>query len=154
MARIAKPVSAGLAALLLALAPGVSAHSDATGVVKERMEMMKGLKRSMRAIGAMAKGASPYDGGKVASRARTMADIAGKLPAKFPKGTDGEPSEAKPEIWTQWDRFEALARDLERAAGGLAESGSMGDKAATAAGMDAVGKVCGACHRAFKKPDE
>ena len=68
-------VSAGLCALLvlcLLQAPTVQAHSGATGVVKERMALMKTLGGEIKKIAAMFKGEAAYDPGEIAAAARRI----------------------------------------------------------------------------------
>ncbi len=59
---------------------------------------------------------------------------------------------SKPEIWSEWDRFAAMSKALEMASIRLAEATRGGEGARIGAAVDAVGKACGACHKAFRKP--
>ena len=110
----------GLTLLFLA-APATlaAAHENATGVVKERMDLMEDQKGAMKIIGDMAKGKVPFDAEKAAEAARVIEVTAGKIPELFPEGTAGYPSEAKPEIWTHWDEFVGDADGLAVAAKSL-----------------------------------
>ena len=58
--RLTLLVSAASATLALA-------HEGATGVVKERMDMMKRQKKDMKLIGNMAKGKTKFDAAKAAA---------------------------------------------------------------------------------------
>jgi cytochrome c556 len=114
-----------IAAVVLSLAAFTSlalAHEGATGVVKERMDLMKGQQKDMKLIGDMAKGKMPFDAAKVAAAARDLGSTSKKIPDLFPNGSNGHPSDALDAIWKDWDRFTANAKDLETSANALATS--------------------------------
>jgi cytochrome c556 len=77
------------------------AEDDATGAVKERMDLMETQKDAMKVIGAMAKAEAPFDSAKASAAAAEMKTTAAEIVDLFPEGTVGPPSKAKPEIWTQ-----------------------------------------------------
>lgn len=153
-------------AVLAALAVGALAHSGASGVVKDRMEQMKAVAASMKAIGGMIKGAAPYDAAVVRTEAGAIASHGGEeLTRLFPEGSTMAPSEALPAIWTEWERFSTIADDLSRYAEALAAGaenprGSAGGLA-SASDEDLVGMspdalfmkvagTCAACHEDFR----
>ena len=68
-----KPILIASAAVITASAAAF-AHSGATGVVKERMDQMKAVAASMKAIGGMIKDAVPYDAGVVKVEAAKIAN--------------------------------------------------------------------------------
>ena len=81
------------------------AHEGATGVVKERMDLMKRQQKDMKLIGDMAKGKTPFDAAKAAEAARDVSVTAKKIHELFPEGSAGGHSEAKQTIWTEWDQL-------------------------------------------------
>ena len=110
-------------ALLLLLAAGTGfalAHEGAKGVVKERMDMMKGQAKQMKLIGDMAKGKKKFDAAKAAAAAHDLGLTTKKIPELFPEGSNGHPSEALDAVWKDWDRFKGDAQDAEAAANALA----------------------------------
>lgn len=108
------------------------AHSGATGVVKERMDAMKGMQEAVKTITPMFSGQANYDAAAVRSAAAEIAGHAGAaMTSTFPEGTTGHPSEARPEIWTDWDDFQALANQLALTAQGLGLSAENGMHGAT-----------------------
>lgn len=114
-----KTTLTGLA--LAGLTAAAFAHTGATGVVKERMDAMKAMQEALKTIKPMMTGEQPYDAGTVRRAAREIATHAGDaLTRHYPEGSTDHPSEALPAIWTRWDRFETLARQLETTALGLA----------------------------------
>jgi cytochrome c556 len=126
------------------------AHEGATGVVKERMDLMKGQQKDMKLIGDMAKGKTPFDAAKAAAAARDLGVTAKKIADLFPQGSNGHPSDAVDAIWKDWDHFTANAKDLETSADALATSldGAL-DKDWKAA-FGKVTDVCKSCHEDFR----
>ena len=96
------------------------AHEGATGVVKERMDLMKRQQNDLKLIGEMAKGKTPFDADKAAEAARDVGATAKKIHELFPEGSAVHPSDALPAIWTEWDRFTGNADALANTANGLA----------------------------------
>jgi cytochrome c556 len=105
-----------IAGLVLSSATAfVFAHGGAEGVVKERMDMMEDLKGAMKTLKPMMRGKESYDVDKVKENALVIRDNAGAHMTKlFPEGSLHKPSEAKAEIWEQWQNFEKIAMNLER----------------------------------------
>lgn len=125
------------------------AHEKATGVVKERMDLMDTQKDAMKVLGGMAKGQVPFDAAKAAEAAHEIEETAAKIPDLFPEGTGGDPSEAKPEVWTQWDEFTADADALNKAAAAL-KVALEGDSPEWQAKFKGVIDACKTCHKTFR----
>lgn len=114
-------VAVALAAALSAGATVVLAHGGASGVVKERMEAMESLGDAMKELTAIMRGQQDYSADSVRTLAGTIESHGGKaLTELFPDGSLDHPSEAMPAIWTDWDRFSALAARLSDYAAALA----------------------------------
>jgi len=62
------------------------AHQGASGVVKQRMELMKHIAAATKTIADMIKGAAPLDLDKAAAAADVIAGHARDIPAMFPEG--------------------------------------------------------------------
>jgi len=151
-----KPATAiAAAALTLSTFTGLAfAHSGATGVVRERMDLMEDIADSMKQVGAMVRGKAAFDAEAVRAAADRVADHAGRMTDMFPQGSAGGASEALPAIWEDWDGFTDLAGELETKAGALS------DVAENAQGVDDIrahfaemGRTCAACHEDFRKAD-
>lgn len=159
-----KPILIASAAVVVASAAAF-AHSGATGVVKERMDQMKAVAASMKTIGGMIKGATAYDAESVSAEAAKIAGHGGEaLTRLFPEGSTMHPSEARAEIWTDWDRFSAIADDLAIYADALSK-GAGNDRGVSAGGADLaamspdelfmkVAGTCSACHEDFRLKKE
>lgn len=107
------------------LAAVASAHEGAEGVVRERMDGMSAMQDVMRTLTPMMRGETDYDPEAVIAGAATIEAHAGTtMTDLFPEGSTGDPSEARAEIWEDWDRFVELAEQLEILAVGLAGASS------------------------------
>ncbi|HUU25822.1 MAG TPA: cytochrome c [Methyloceanibacter sp.] len=134
---------------LVAFVPLALAHKGATGVVKERMDLMDSQKDAMKILGLMAKGKTPFDAAKAAAAAKDIETTAAKIPELFPEGSSGGHSEAKPEVWTKWDEFTGDAEALQAAAKTLTtvlDAGSPDWKA----DFQKVTDACKTCHKTFR----
>lgn len=121
-----KATIAGAAGISL-LAVAALAHGSATGIVKERMDGMVAMADVMKALAPMMQGTESYDADAVRAGAAKIADHAGEaMTSKFPEGTTGAPSEAKPEIWQDWEAFTGFAQQLEIFAEGLEQAADNG----------------------------
>ena len=109
----------------------------------------------MKAMAKMFKGAEPFEPDEIRKLSATISRHGGDaMLSLFPEGTLQPPSEARPEIWTNWTRFSELAQELKSTAGALS------DGAGNARGRDldgspeklfqAVAGTCKACHKKYK----
>lgn len=114
------------------------AHGNATGIVKERMEAMEAMGDAVKAVTPMMRGETAYDAEAMRAAARTFQAHSGKaLTRLFPEGTGGEPSDATDAVWSDWEGFATLARQLgvyARALEGAAGNGMAGGIGSMAAG--------------------
>ena len=125
------------------------AHSGATGIVKERMEVMEDVGAVMKELGAMVKGDTAFDAQVVARRGQDLKSHAERIPGLFPEGSIHGPSEALPAIWENFESFSKIASDLESAATVLS---GVTEPAALPAALSAAGKTCKGCHTDYRKP--
>lgn len=146
-----------LSALLITgslLSGTVMAHGGATGVVKERMELMKEVGDNMKQVGAMVKGKTDFDALAIANHAKTISEAAPHIPDLFPHDSLHKPSEALPSIWKEWDQFSALTVRLSDEAKKLQETAQGGDKRAISTQFAKLGKVCSSCHTDYRKKED
>ena len=121
--RILVLAAAGIAASTLA----AFAHGGATGIVKERMEAMETMGKVVKSLSAMMRGETKYDAGKIREGAAAIKSHAGSsLTDLFPEGSLPKASEAKSEIWTDWEEFSTLAKQLGVLADGLERAADNG----------------------------
>ena len=133
------------AALIMGLSAISAAQFDK--VIEERQELMKTIGGASKAMRSAA------DAAAVAASADKLAELFARINAdSFPKGSS-EGSRAKPEIWEQWDKFAATAKNAAGLAKDIAAKARAG--ADTAALVKSFGRnACGSCHRPFRKPKE
>ncbi|UXZ55574.1 cytochrome c [Halomonas sp. 7T] len=71
------------------------------------------------------------------------------LPA-FIEGTGGRGSDARPEIWEEWDDFIAGFQDLEQKVSVLVEAAEQEDYRAATRAFSELSLSCRSCHRAYR----
>ena len=105
---------------LSSLGAAALAHNGATGVVMERMMGMSAMRDVMKDLAPMMQGQVPFDEGAVRAAATVLQSHAGDNMARlFPVEPIPASSFAKPEIWSDWARFDALSEELRLYAEGL-----------------------------------
>ena len=87
-------------------------HEHATGVVRERMELMTSMGERLLAISKRLRANKNL--GSIADDARVIQELATKIAAQFPAGSTQFPTAAKPVIWQEWADFSAKAKDWRR----------------------------------------
>ena len=131
-------------------AGAVFAHSGATGIVKERMDAMKAIDKTMKELGATAKGEAAFSAAKMKAASTTIQEHAGNCDRLFPdtkKSRKSHVTEAAPAIWEQKPEFLALAKKMADAAGGLETIGSPSELGGQ---MKALAATCKGCHEKFR----
>lgn len=147
----------GASALSISLVVAAFAHSGATGIVKERMDGMMAIGKSLGAVADMFKGKAPFDAAKVTESAGVLQEHAAKIPALFPDteaSRNGKGTEALPAVWEYNDDFVALAKLLETRSAELADISKSGDQAAVKVGFIKLAQTCSACHKDFRKRED
>lgn len=96
------------------------------------------------------RGKTPYNQAEFAKYAKRVSHIAPMLLEGFVEGSGGGNSEAKPEIWSNWNDFKAKMNDLERESAALARVAKANDFAKAKAQFAKVGETCKACHDLYK----
>lgn len=136
-------------ALILCFAAGAAvAHSGATGIVKERMDGMSVLGKSMKALVTMTKSNS-YLSAEIKTISQNIQAHAGpRMLDRFPAGSLTKVSEATPAIWEDWERFSRIAQELDTAARALEAKAGTGSDLAPIIGE--IGATCKACHKDFR----
>lgn len=152
MTRLKKTAWARAVCAAAALTVGGVAAWAADDVIKTREADMKEMGKSLKAI----KGIIDANGNAadVVAPANKIAEVAGLIPSLFPKGSDQGKTGALPAIWERWDEFTKHADDLKSEATMLASAGQSGDLATVRAQFEKTAKMCGACHKDFRKKED
>ncbi|WP_311064153.1 cytochrome c [Halomonas sp. DWK9] len=115
-----------------------------------RQDELKDLERLLRQLrfdlvnNQDARGAAPR-----LAELQEKATQAHFLPA-FIAGTHGRGSDAKPEIWEEWEDFSAGFVDLEEKVSVLIDAAEQEDYRAATRAFSDVGLSCRSCHRAYR----
>ncbi len=119
------------------------------GPISERHDLMEGMGKNAKTIGAAAKSGQP---GSIVQPARAIAGSASRIPGLFPPGSTHPESRAKPEIWDKFPLFEHGAETLETGATALAEAAVKGGD--VSAEVRVVMRACKSCHDEFRVPED
>ena len=138
----------------LALGMGVvttaMAQAKPDVLVAQRQAAMKLQGKYLGPIGAMMKGAAPYNADTVALNATFLENLARMPWDGFQQSTSGVKSAAKPEIYTDAAKFRAAADTLEAETAKLGTAARARNEAGVRASFGGVAKACGSCHDAFR----
>ena len=123
------------------------AHSGATGIVKERMDMFKKNQNNLKAIKSHIRSEN-YE--YIIKLAAEIRDWAVKMPQYFPEGSNEKPSVASPAIWLDFSDFKNAAMKNETTAKQLIAAAKAEDQKAVVDGFKAVAASCKSCHQSYK----
>ena len=147
MRRAALPLSL----LLLAASATANAQDKPEDIIRYRKSAYTVLLWNWMPMNAMVRGRIPFDAAEFARRADRVAALTPQLLEGFPEGSGtGAPTEAKPEIWTDFADVTAKLQDLERESAALSTIAKSGDEAKMREQFAKVGGACKACHDKYK----
>jgi cytochrome c556 len=142
------------AAICGALGAGTALHAVAQVkpdvLVKQRQSAMTLQAKYLGPIGAMLKGAAPYNADIVARNATFLENLTRMPWDGFDPSTQGIKSRAKPEVYTDSAKFKAAAEALEAATSKLGAAARAKDEAGVRASFGGVAKACNDCHDSFQ----
>jgi cytochrome c556 len=144
--RVVLRAAAVVAFAVMGTATGV-AHEHATGIVKERMDMMEAMAKRMKAINDRIR--AKRDLAAIKTEALALQALAPHVTHLYPPGSTQAPTDAKLEIWRNWPDFEAKAKALETASADLANANPK-DFDALFAQVRAVSQTCTGCHELYR----
>ncbi|HEY5622537.1 MAG TPA: cytochrome c [Gammaproteobacteria bacterium] len=137
---------------------GAATAADAETAEYAAVEYRQGLMHVMAykaaAVREMADGSRPVDEAVFAKSASDLSAAAGMIVDGFPSGSGvGEVSISNglPDIWDNWDDFQAKASALQSAASEVATLAGRGGFAAAQEAASNLGGNCGACHRPYRQ---
>lgn len=142
--------AAAVAGLATAL-PAAAQFQKPEDAIKYRKAAFTVMANHFGRIAAMANGRAPFD----AAAAQANADLVvtmSKLPyAGFIDGTSSGDTKAKPEIWSERDKFNAAAGKMQEEVVKLNAAAKTGNLDQIKAAVGEVGKSCKACHDNYRK---
>lgn len=144
-------VAALSAAGVMVAVPAAAQFKKPDDAIKYRQAAFTVMGTHFARIGAVVKGAAPYDAKQVAHDAAVVETMSTLPFAAFGEGTDmGLKTRAKAEIWSDPAAFKAAAEKMQKAVVKLAEVAKSGDEAALKPAFGEVGKACKGCHDKFR----
>lgn len=138
-----------IAALALSLSspPAALAHKGAMGIVKERMDKFEASEKATKRIKqALSRG----DTAVVTAEAEFLVSWASEMDSYFPENSNQSPSEAKDEIWLQWDDFLDAIQSFDSAAHALVDTSKTGDMRLIGKAFKETTRSCKSCHQQFR----
>ena len=139
------------AAALGAVSLEALAQAKPDVLVKQRQAAMTLQGKYLGSIGAMLKGAVPYNADVVARNATFLENLARMPWDGFDPSTSGEKSKAKPETYKEMAKFMAAADTLVAETVKLGTVARAKDEAGVKAAFGGVAKACGSCHDAYRE---
>lgn len=151
--------SAGIAFTLALATPAAAVAQPAAGAdegaIQYRQKVMSAVGADMGAIGDIMKYGLPFQSALVV-HAQSLSKHADLAAAAFERKVVDGPTDAKPAVWEEPDRFLEKLRAMKAAADQLAEIAADSEATPAAIGgrVKALGDSCGDCHKVFRKPKE
>ena len=102
-------------------------------------------------IGAMMKGAAPYNADIVARNATFLENLSRMPWDGFDPSTQGEKSKARADIYKEPAKYKAAYELLEAETAKLGAAARAMNEAGVRASFGGVAKACGSCHDAFRE---
>lgn len=131
--------------------PAAAQFAKPEDAIKYRKAVFTVMATHFGRVAAMANGKTPFDA-KVAADSAEIATSMSKLPyVAFIEGTDKGETKAKPEIWTEMDKFKAAAGKMQEEMGKFNVAAKSGNIDAIKAAAGDTGKACKACHDSYRK---
>ncbi|HMS96489.1 MAG TPA: cytochrome c [Tabrizicola sp.] len=119
--------------------------TDPSAIARE--EVMKMIGQNIGILGDMAGGKTAYDADAAEAAKAALIEATGKIePAFMEQGAADPASEAKPDIWANWDDFLKKAKAANDAANAM----DVASVETIGAGMGALGGACKDCHTTYR----
>jgi len=139
------------AALTLGLAAAAIAQKPEE-VIEYRRAAMTMVGWNFSPMSAMVKGKIPFDAKEFAKRSERIAALTPQILEGFAKGSDkGAETDAKADIWTHFDDFQAKLNDLVNESKTMSDVAKTGDEAKVKEQFKKLSGTCKACHDKYKQ---
>ena len=144
-------IALGLLTALTAL-PAAAQFRNADAAIKYRQSAMYLQNNHMGRLFAMINGQVPFDAKAAAENIEIVALLNSRVQfAAFIEGSDKGNTRAKPEIWTEKDKFAAAVAKSQEDVSKLVVAGRTGNLDQIKAATGAVGQSCKGCHDDFQR---
>ena len=140
------------AAALLACGPAAAQFKNADDAIEYRQGAFSVMGHHFGVVGAMASGKLPFDAKAAQANADLVVTLSRLQWTAFVDGSDKGDSSARPEVWSQPDKFKAAAQKLQDAAVKLAAAAAKATRPDDLkAAFGAAAETCKSCHDYFRK---
>ena len=144
-------IAAVAAAAFLCCGPAAAQFKNADAAIEYRQGALTVMDNHYDRIGAMVKGKVPFDAHVAQANADLVVTLA-RLPwSAFVDGSDKGDTNARPEVWSQPDKFKAAAQRLQDETVKLAAAAKTGNADAVKTAFGATSDACKSCHDDFRK---
>jgi cytochrome c556 len=131
--------------------PASAQFAKPEDAIKYRKAVFTVMATHFGRVAAMANGKMPFDA-KVAADSAQVATSMSVLPyVAFIDGTDKGDTKAKPEIWSEADKFKAAAGKMQEEMAKFNTAAKGGNIDAIKAAAGETGKACKGCHDTYRK---
>lgn len=138
-----------LLAVITVLAP-ISLLADGHDPILKRQKLMEDTRDAVKPIGGMARGKVDFDAATVADSLAVLERVAGKYGDYFPAGSEtGHDTEARAEIWTDREGFNAKLQDFSDAVAAATAANPQTLEAMTPV-ANGIFKTCKGCHESYR----
>ncbi|MEY2873937.1 MAG: hypothetical protein RLZZ373_1308 [Pseudomonadota bacterium] len=139
------------AAGLFAALPASAQFQKPEDAIKYRKAAFTLVGTHFGRLGAMASGKAPFDAKAAAENAEILHNVASLPWAGFVAGSDKGETRAKPEIWSEADKFKAGATKMQDEIAKLNAAAKTGDLAQLKTAFGAAAQTRKACHDNYRK---
>lgn len=130
--------------------PAAAQFQKPEDAIKYRKAVFTVMSTHFGRVGAMANGKIPFDA-KAAADSADIATMMSKLPyVAFVEGSDKGDTRAKPEIWTEMDKFRAAASKMQDEMVKLNVAAKSGNLDSIKAAFGPTGQACKGCHDTYR----
>jgi len=130
--------------------PAAAQFQKPEDAIKYRQSAMALQNNHLGRVFAMAAGRVPFDAKVAAEQIEIVAMLNRLQFAAFAEGSDKGNTKAKPEVWTQKDKWAAAVAKSQEDVAKLAVAGKSGNLDQIKTAVGAVGQGCKGCHDDFR----
>ena len=128
----------------------VHAFDEHEATIDYRQGVMRAIGGNVSAFAAVVIDGAEF-GDNLEMHTRQLLDLTRDIPALFPEGSDFPETDAREEIWDDWDHFVGRAEDVREAVEALHAAVEAGDEDQYAIRFRNLGQSCQACHDDFRR---
>ena len=133
----------------------LSAEHEPVGIVKERIDTMAAMGKSVGVIVDMIKGKTNFDTQLATQAASDILDYSLDASKQFPdtdQSKNGKNSRALPSIWKERADFDLYLSNLQNESELLAQVSAMNQPDLIRPRFAEVVEICSACHEKYRRP--